>query len=200
MLKVIKLVIRIYIVFFFLNFVNAQTINDNYLLLNKVIELTRTESDSTYKLLKSVNSNNDKIEKYYKFKYLNEPISKVLIGYDEVKDSLIYDNGTSQKNKEHFWSLKYSVLDSSFVKKDIEYFLQLNELWKWDENKINDAVDVSEDTSLSFGNLIYKPYYSLNSKFALVQHVSAKTFTSFYIFKKDDENKWLKIGSVKNIW
>ncbi|NMH87625.1 hypothetical protein [Flavivirga algicola] len=199
MQKAVKLVIKIYLFILFSGSINSQTIEDNYLLINKVIELTRTESDSIYKLLKSVSSNKDKLEKYYNFNYFNKPLYREVIDYDEQKDSLIYDDGVNQKKREHLWSLKYAILDSIFTKKDIEYFLQQNEVWVWNTDKLNDSINLSNDNSLSFGNIIHKPYYSLNHKYAIVQHISAKTFTSFYIFKKE-KNEWLKIGSIKNIW
>ena len=199
MQKVVKLVIKTCLFFLFSSNINGQTINDNYLLLNKVIKLTKTKPDSTYKLLKSVNSNKDKLEKYYKFRYYNKPIYKVLIDYDEKKDSLIYDNVENQKKRERIWSLKYKILDSLFTKKDIEYFLEQDKLWLWNNNNLSNNVYLSEDTGWSFGNIIYKPYFSLNGKYALVQHASAKKFTSFYIFsKKSDE--WIFIDSIVNIW
>lgn len=199
MQKVVKLVIKTYLFFLFSSNINSQTIDDNYLLLNKVIKLTKTQPDCAYKLLKSVNSNKDKLEKYYNFKYYNKPIYKVLIDYDKKKDSLIYDNVKNQKRRKRIWSLKYKILDSLFTKKDIEYFLGQNKLWQWNKNNLSNNVYLSEDIGLSYGNIIYKPYFSLNGKYALVQYRSAKKFTSFYIFsKKSDE--WIFIDSIGNIW
>lgn len=105
MQKVLKLVIRIFLFVLLLNKVTGQSINDDYLLLNKVIELTQKEeikSGKAYKLLKTVGISVDKIEKYYKFRYLNEPIYRIVEGYDSVKDSIIYEGDFKLKKREEF--------------------------------------------------------------------------------------------------
>ena len=202
MQKVIKPVTKLFLLFLLLNNAHSQTINDDYILLNKVIELSNSQKKNNYKLLKFANLNNDKLYKYYKFKYDNKPIYKVVIGYDEQTDSLIYEDNENLKSRDSIWTLKYAIIDSLFTKKDIEFCLQRdkNQLLEWDTSRIiHDNVTVSNDTTLSFGNIIYRPYYTVNGKYSIVMHKSAKTFTSFYIFKKENED-WIIIDSIENIW
>ena len=96
---------------------------------------------------------------------------------------------------------KYYVVDSLFSKEDIERILERNIIGikEWDENRLGGNIRLSNDRGLSYGNFINQPYYSLNGKYAIVQHNSVRTFSSFYIFerKKDD---WVFIDSVKGVW
>ena len=201
MQRVLKLVIKACLIFLFSNNSMGQTNYDNYVLLNKVIILTKQKKHNTYKLLKSIGSNTDKLDKYYRFKYFKKPIYKIASGYDEETNSIIYNDSLNQKKREYIWKKKYSILDSLFTKMDIEYMLQQNEnqLWTWDEDKLGDNIDISSDNSLSYGNKIYKPLYSLSGEHAIVLHESLKSFMSFFIFKKE-KSDWIIIDSILNIW
>ena len=190
--KVQRLVISICLLLF-CNYNNAQTEKDDYILLNMVVELTKNIQDSTYHLLKHSHSGKEKLERYYRFRYFDEPMYRIIDDYDEKNDSLNYDNKENQKKHTKKWTIKYAIMDSLFTQKDIEYILKQKMRYDWNSEKIEGNINIS-----IVGNGISNPFYSLNGKLALVIHGSLKTHTSFFFFKKEN-GLWVNVGSVKNI-
>lgn len=200
-----KHVISLFLILLIFN-CEAQTNIDDYSFLNKTILLTKKDK-SAYKLNENKNANKNHLQKYYDFRYLNKPIFRIVEGFNEENDSIIYDNKSSKKlNKS--WNLQYSILDKVFSKEDIEHILKQVQKSKWDTTKLDDNIEVMKTIkradknrkNFNFrGNTISEPLYSIDKKHAIIQHHSAKTFTTLFVFKKDGDD-WVKIGSVENLW
>jgi len=174
----------------------SQNNNVDVILLNKVIKSTKLANDSIYKLNENINYSKDRLNKYYKYKFLNKPFYDVIIDYNKENDSIIYENTKNEKQRDSIWSVKYSIIDSLFSKEDIEYFIKQEGNAKWDFNRLK-IKGVNIKKSVIGGNYISVPFYSLNGKYAIIEHKSLKKFTTLFIFKKL-KKRWELIDSIKN--
>lgn len=174
---------------------NSDKVKDDIILLNKVVELTLDSNDDSYLLTKNVNSSKEKLKGYYNYRFFNKPFFTIMKGYDKEKDSVTYDNIERQKKRDSLWKIKTSVIDNSFSKKDIERFLQRPDTTKWDSDKLSNNVNLIKKG----GHYISRPYYSSDKVYALIQHYTLKTQTTFFIFKKES-GRWIEAGRIENAW
>jgi len=195
-----KLVINIILLtLIFISYSSAQKIEDKYKLVTKIIERTTKENKNEYKLRERPLLT-DALKKYYNYKYNNKAIYTVMKESSKKEDSII---NISNKT---IWSKKYKLIDSLFNKKDIEHILhqiknkrKSNDINIWESQKITYPIKIIENKVMAGCNSISSPYYSLNGKFALLEHNSLKTFTTLYIFKKK-KKRWILLGTIDNIW
>ncbi|WP_299337354.1 hypothetical protein [uncultured Psychroserpens sp.] len=200
MQKVKKLVISTLMLFLLMIFNSYSQANKNdYILLNKVIELTKEGTDILYNLNEKVNTENF-LKDYYDYRFFDRPFYSKFV-YDKEKDSAFIDNDNkeirTQRNLK--WDKKCKVIDSLFSKNDIETFIKpRRKISYWKKNSIN-VTNVKFVETYYLSNLISKPYYRKDNKYALVLHRFRGTKTLF-VFAKNDKSQWEYFSQVDNLW
>ncbi|MDG5492862.1 hypothetical protein [Psychroserpens sp. SPM9] len=191
-----KHVISILIIFLLIIFnCNSQDVNDDYVILNKIIELTSVSKGDSYNLRKRINADQSDLLKYYDYRFLNKPFYTILKDYNEEKDSIIYDSEKIQEKRKNRWDLKCKLVDSLFTKYDIENFIKPHEMLSfWEKDRVNNASLVKNT-----GNYISRPYYREDYKYAIVLHYYNGKKT-LYILKNNEKLGWHYFSKIDNLW
>ncbi len=177
----------------------SQSFKEESSFLEKVVKSSRLTNDTIYYLNKNINNSKNILRKYYEFKFQNKPFYKIYVGYDEEKDSIIYDSKEKQLERKRFWKRQWNTIDSFFTKNDFDNFLKSETEYKeWDTSIINSISKEGSEVRLSSlnGNYVSRPYFDSKKEHAFVAH-SAKSNTTLFIFKKE-ENYWTIIDKVEN--
>ena len=211
MQKVRKIVINsvafLVIVLFNNNYGYTQTIKEDYILLNKVIEFNSKLYDSTFLLLENTCFSKEEMEKYYRHNFLKEKNIVEIIGYKYDENGKRVPDYLTKEIRSEFqekWYSSYKGLDSILTQQDFENLFAKNDTIKWKEKELSKRIKLinSKEVILDIGgnftegNKISKPLYSLNKKYAILQYKTPITPYVLYIFKKE-KNEWVKVGLIK---
>ena len=191
--------------------------DDDYALLNKVIEFNFKPNDSIFLLENISYISIEELEKYYRHKFLKEKAIIQTIGYKYNKDGKKIPDYYTEKKQREFQEKWYSIyhgLDSVLEQEDYKRILnKKSSNSKWDQSKIPKGVRLVNqkksiqsktktkiypysDRNSYYGNIISKPYYSLSGKYAIIQYKTPITPFVLIIFRKE-KNKWVKIDLIK---
>lgn len=156
-----------------------NTVNDDYLILNKIINITIKNKDD-FKI-KLSNDNNYVISIIKKFKSLEKSKNKL----NTEKLSLGIENN--------------SVTNYIFNKRQYDHFILQKEHTKWNFDKstiVNEKNILKGDSFFMKSKEIFisKPIYTLNKKYALVR-INKSTILYIMILHKRD-NKWFKMDNI----
>jgi hypothetical protein len=177
--------------------INAQSVNDDYKLLDEVIS-------NNFEKVINLNANSDfileDIKDYYNFKYLKKKKGRI-IGYKYDKNNKRIPNYYTDKVQEKFrikWYSKYDTLSKLFTKKDFEILIKKNNS-KWEkDNLINNKAKIKDLRKQSHEFVfISKPYYSIDGKYALIQY-SKEKYNSFTVIYKKDKEIWILNNVIEN--
>ncbi|WP_299891368.1 hypothetical protein [uncultured Lacinutrix sp.] len=151
-------------------------VNDDYLILNKIIKTTNTQVSNRITDLK-LNNNNEYVVSIVNKLYKDEKKNN-LKGLDSLKQDIGIIKGDS-------------ILDSIFNLKQYEHLISQKHNTKWDLKLVNELfkekVDNENDSKMIY---ISKPIYSLDKKIALVG-IKRKTSMSISIYKKTN-GEWIE--------
>ncbi|MBQ0786144.1 MAG: hypothetical protein KBT69_01495 [Oceanihabitans sp.] len=184
------------------NYCKAQVNNDDYYFLDKIIQITKQPSDSVYQLSRR-NETIGSLRNYYDFRFKHRPFYTTFV-YDSITDRVGYDTLQLKQNRIK-WKAKYRVMDSVFTKEDIEQIIEAElKDTKWDSTNIvfNNKKNLLIKWTNSYysKNFISKPYYNekKDHAFLVSSHNIKGTTTTFYVFKKEEED-WSLVDKIENV-
>lgn len=144
MQKVRKIVINsvafLVIVLFNNNYGYTQTIKEDYILLNKVIEFNSKLYDSTFLLLENTCFSKEEMEKYYRHNFLKEKNIVEIIGYKYDENGKRVPDYLTKEIRSEFqekWYSSYKGLDSILTQQDFENLFAKNDTIKWKEKELS---------------------------------------------------------------
>ena len=188
--------------------------DDDYALLNKVIEFNFKPNDSIFLLENISYISIDELEKYYRYRFLKEKNVITAVGYKYDKDGKKipdYYNEKEQREFQEKWYSIYNGLDSILEQEDFKRILNKKNNTKWNQSKLPKGVRlVNQKKSIQsktknkpydnrfsyYENIISKPYYSLSGKYAIIQYKTTVTSYVLIIFRRE-KNTWVKIDLIK---
>ena len=194
-----KLIISLILLLYSNNASSQGKSDDTYYLANKIIQMTCKKKDSFYNLNKNIQGNKYLLKKYYNLKFQDKPFYTIM-AYDSINDRVGYDTLNLEKNILK-WKKQYRLMDSVFSKSDIQRFIDKKMIAnQWDvSNTIFNKNEVIIKWCKNYcENSISYPYYNDKKNYALIVYSTTGMSTTFYIFRKE-ENDWLLVDKIDDV-